>query len=60
MVGQGSDGGSLVTLAGTIISIVPVLLANRMIIEFHAMNDMIAEPDTDIGMRLYGCSALRL
>jgi hypothetical protein len=50
---SGQGGTCVVTLAGTIISIVPVLLANRMIIEFHAVNDMITEPDTDIGMRLY-------
>jgi hypothetical protein len=45
--------GSSVTLAGTIISIVPIPLANRVIIEFHAVNDMVTEPDTDIGVRLY-------
>ena len=45
--------GSSITLAGTIISIVPNPLANRAIIEFHAVNDMVTEPDTDIGMRLY-------
>jgi hypothetical protein len=50
---QGSDGGSSVTLAGTIISIVPIPLANRVIIEFHAVNDMVTEPDTYIGVRLY-------
>jgi hypothetical protein len=40
-------------LAGAIISIVPISLANRLIIEFHAVNDMVSEPDTDIGVRLY-------
>jgi hypothetical protein len=53
MVCQGSDGDSSVTLAGAIISIVPISLANRVIIEFHAVNDMVTEPDTDIGVRLY-------
>ena len=45
--------GASVTLAGTIISIVPILLANCVIIEFHAMDDMVTIPDTDIGVRLY-------
>jgi len=40
-------------LAGAIISIVPISLANCVIIEFHAVNDMVTEPDTDIGVRLY-------
>ena len=40
-------------LAGAIISIVPISLANRVIIEFHAVNDMVTEPDTDVGVRLY-------
>ena len=53
MVCQCFDGRSLVTLAGTIISIVPIPLANRVIIEFHAVNDMVTEPDADIGVRLY-------
>jgi hypothetical protein len=53
MACQGSDGGSSVTLAGTIIGIIPILLANHVIIEFHALNDMVTEPDTDIGVRLY-------
>ena len=38
-------------LAGTIIRIIPVLLVIFVIIEFHALNDMIAEPDADIGVR---------
>ena len=45
--------GASVTLAGTIISIVPILLAHRVIIEFHALDDMVTEPDADIGVRLY-------
>ena len=39
-------------LAGTIIRIIPVLLVIFVIVEFHALNDMIAEPDADIGVRL--------
>ena len=38
--------------AGTIIRIIPVLLVIFVIVEFHALNDMIAEPDADIGVRL--------
>src|SRR6516165_5629454 len=44
---------SVSLLAGTIISIIPILLAHRVIIEFHALNDMVTEPDADIGVRLY-------
>ena len=44
---------SVTLLAGTIISIIPILLAHRVIIEFHALNDMVSEPDADIGVRLY-------
>ena len=39
-------------LAGTIIRIIPVLLVIFVIVEFHALNDMIAEPDAEIGVRL--------
>ena len=39
-------------LAGAIIRIIPVLLVIFVIVEFHALNDVIAEPDTDIGVRL--------
>ena len=39
-------------LAGTIIGIIPILLVAFVIIEFHALNDVIAEPHTDISMRL--------
>ena len=39
-------------LASTIIRIIPVLLVILVIVEFHALNDVIAEPDTDIGVRL--------
>jgi hypothetical protein len=39
-------------LAGTIIGIIPILLAYRVIVEFHALNNMVAEPDTDISVRL--------
>ena len=42
-----------VSLAGTIIGIIPVLLMIPVIVEFHALNDMVTEPDTDIGVRLY-------
>ena len=42
-----------VSLAGTIIGIIPVLLMIPVIDEFHALNDMVTEPDTDIGVRLY-------
>ena len=42
----------MVTLASAIIGIIPIVLANRVIIEFHALNDMVAEPDTDIRVRL--------
>ena len=38
--------------AGTIIRIIPVLLVIFVIVEFHALNDMIAEPDAEIGVRL--------
>ena len=43
----------MITLAGAIISIIPIVSANRVIIEFHALNDMVSEPDADIGVRLY-------
>ena len=39
-------------LAGTIICIIPVLVMIFVIVEFHALNDMIPEPDTDVGVRL--------
>jgi hypothetical protein len=42
-----------ISLAGTIIGITPVLLMIPMVVEFHALNDMVTEPDTDIGVRLY-------
>ena len=37
----------------TIIRIIPVYLVILVIVEFHTLNDMITEPDTDIRMRLY-------
>src|SRR6516164_8478502 len=37
----------------TIIRIIPVYLVILVIVEFHALDDMITEPDTDIGVRLY-------
>ena len=37
----------------TIIRIIPVYLVILVIVEFHTLNDMITEPDTDIGVRLY-------
>jgi hypothetical protein len=40
-------------LAGAIVSTVPASLANRVNIEFHAVKDIVAEPDTDIGAGLY-------
>ena len=40
-------------LAGTIIGIIPILLVILVIVELHALNDMIAESDTHIGVRLY-------
>jgi hypothetical protein len=40
-------------LAGAIIGIIPIFLVIRVIDEFHALNDMIAEADTYIGVRLY-------
>ena len=59
MVCQASGGGSLVALAGTIISIVPVLLANRMIIKFHALNDMVTAT-VPVGWTASGENKLRL
>jgi len=46
-----SDNGALV-LAGAIIGIIPIFLVGFVIVEFHALNDMIAEADADIGVRL--------
>ena len=40
-------------LAGAIIGIIPILLVIFVIVEFQALDDMIAESDTDIGVRLY-------
>ena len=37
--------------ASTVIGIIPILLVGFMIVEFHALNDVIAEPDADIGVR---------
>jgi len=42
----------VLALAGTIIGIIPISFVIFVIIEFHALNDVIAEPDTDIGMRV--------
>lgn len=39
-------------LASAIVGIVPVLLVDFVIVKFHALNDMIAEPDADVGMGL--------
>jgi hypothetical protein len=39
-------------LAGTIIGIISIPLVVFVIIEFHPLNDVVAEPDTDISMRL--------
>jgi hypothetical protein len=39
-------------LAGTIIGIIPIPFVIFVIIEFHALNDVIAEPDADIGVRV--------
>jgi len=39
-------------LAGTVIGIMPIPFVIFVIVEFHALNDVIAEPDTDIGVRL--------
>src|SRR6516162_8302080 len=52
-------------LARTIVGIIPMLLVIFMIVEFHALNDMIAESDTDISVRLYvarrcGCAAANI
>ena len=43
--------------ASTVIGIIPILLVGFMIVEFHALNDVIAEPDADIGVGLKHCSA---
>ena len=40
-------------LAGTITRITPILLVSFVIVEFHALKDVIVEPDTDIGVRQY-------
>jgi len=41
-----------VLLAGTIIRIIPVLRVIFVIVKFHTLDDVIAEPDTDIDVRL--------
>ena len=38
-------------LAGAIIGIIPILLVVFVIVEFHALNDMIVKPDTDTSLR---------
>ena len=38
--------------AGAIIGIIPILFVIYVIVEFQALNDMIAEPDTDISVWL--------
>ena len=39
-------------LANTIVGVIPILFVIFMVVESHALNVMIAKPDTDIGVRL--------
>ena len=39
-------------LAGTIIRIIPIPFVIFVIVEFHALNDVIAEPNADIRVRV--------
>jgi hypothetical protein len=38
-------------LASTIVGIIPILFVIFVIVEFHALNDMIVKPDTDTSLR---------